>query len=201
MKTEGQAGTGLFPSFKNERQDMTEQPGNPDLLTKQFLSLLLASQRQISSYIGVLVPNFNDADDILQQTITVMWEKFGQYKPGTDFAAWGVRIAYFNILRYRKANRKTKLQLSDTVFQSFCEVMERKYSRTDEKLSALRSCIQKLAAADKRFLHLRYGMNQSVHGIAQQTRKSIQYIYRTLTRIHQMLHRCIHRTLAEEGTP
>lgn len=180
---------------------MAEQPGNQDLQTRRFLSLLMANQRQISSYIGVLVPNFNDADDILQETITVMWEKFSQYQEGTNFAAWGVRIAYYNILRYRREKGKGKMQLSDSVFQSFCQVMEKKYSRTDEKLSALRSCIQKLAAPDKHLLHLRYGMSQTVYSIAQQSHQSIQSIYRALTRVYQILHRCIHRTLGEEGLP
>ena len=178
---------------------MSEPSRNPDQLTRQFLSLLMAHQRQISAYISVLVPNFTDADDILQQTITVMWEKFGQYQAGTDFAAWGVRIAYYNILRYRKEKSKTAAQFNDSVFQSFCRVMEKKYSRADENLSALRSCIQKLTAGDKHLLHLRYGMNQTVRDIAQQTCKSIQFTYRALSRVHQFLHRCIHRTLGEDG--
>ena len=176
---------------------MSEQSGDQDTPTRRFLSLLMPSQRQIGSYIGVLVPNFNDADDILQQTITVMWEKFDQYQPGTNFAAWGVRIAYYNILRYRREKGKAKIQFSDSVFQSFSEVMERNHGRTDEKLSALRSCIQSLAAADKSLLHLRYGMNQTVHYIAQKTCKSIRYTYRALTRVHQILYRCTRRTLAE----
>lgn len=178
---------------------MTEQPGNQDQLTRQFLGLLMANQRQISAYISVLVPHYNDADDLLQQTITVMWEKFSRYEPGTNFAAWGVRIAYYNILRYRKEKRKTTVQFSDSVFQSFCKVMDKKHCQAEENLSALRSCIQKLASADKSLLHLRYGMNQTVQDIAQQTRKSIQFTYRALSRVHHLLHRCIHRTLGEEG--
>lgn len=178
---------------------MSNTADNQDQLTRRFLSLLMVNQRQISAYISVLVPNFNDADDILQQTITVMWEKFSQYQHGTDFAAWGVRIAYYNILRYRREKNKKTVQFNDAVFESFCKVMEKKYCRAEDNLSALRNCIQKLAAGDKSLLHLRYGMNQTVRDIAEQTRKSIQFTYRALSRVHQMLHRCIHRTLGEDG--
>lgn len=195
----GQALGGLL-SF-NDRQEnglMAEDCKSPDDQTKQFLSLLMASQRQISSYIGVLVPDFHDADDIFQQTIAVMWEKFSQYRPGTDFAAWGIRIAYYNILRYRREKGRFKVHYSDSVFQSFCEVMEKKYTQTDEKLSALRHCLQKLSSPDRQLLHLRYGMNQAVQRIAEQYHQSAQSVYRALTRVHLILLRCIRRALSGE---
>ncbi len=177
---------------------MTQARSNSDDQTRLFLSLLMTSQRQISSYIGVLVPDFHDADDIFQQTIAVMWEKFSQYRPGTDFAAWGIRIAYYNILRYRREKGKSKVQFSDSIFQCFCNVMEKTYSQTDEKLSALRRCMKKLSASDKQLLHLRYGMNQAVQSIAEQYHQSVQSVYRALTRVHLILERCIRRTLSGE---
>ncbi len=48
--------------------------------TKIFLSLLMANQRRINSYILSVVPNFSDADDIMQETISVMWRKFDRFE-------------------------------------------------------------------------------------------------------------------------
>ncbi len=56
---------------------------------ERFMRLLLANQQRIYGLILALVPNWNDADDIMQETSAVMWAKFDDYEAGTDFAAWG----------------------------------------------------------------------------------------------------------------
>ena len=90
--------------------------------TEVFLSLLMANQRRINSYILSLVPNFSDADDIMQETITVMWRKFEGFEIGTDFAGWGLKVAYYCILNYRKNKGKDKLVFSDTIFRQIQDV-------------------------------------------------------------------------------
>ncbi|NLK41754.1 MAG: RNA polymerase subunit sigma-70, partial [Planctomycetes bacterium] len=61
---------------------MTE---NEDSKSCEFVQLFLMSQRRIYGYVMTLVPNVSDADDIVQETASVMWTKFGEYEPGTDF--------------------------------------------------------------------------------------------------------------------
>ena len=58
-----------------------------------FFSLFTKNQNQIYSYILALIPKVNEVDDIFQDVASSMWEHFDGYKIGTDFAAWGVRIA------------------------------------------------------------------------------------------------------------
>ena len=55
---------------------------------KELMRLMTQHQRRIFSYIYTLVPYRADAEDILQETSLVVCEKFGQFKIGTDFAAW-----------------------------------------------------------------------------------------------------------------
>ena len=43
-------------------------------------------QNRIFAYILTLVPHGADAEDIMQETASVAWEKFGTFKEGTDFA-------------------------------------------------------------------------------------------------------------------
>ena len=51
----------------------------------RFLQLFLAHERRIYSYILALVPVWADADDLLQQTSVVLWQKLDQFEPGTNF--------------------------------------------------------------------------------------------------------------------
>ena len=41
--------------------------------TERFLALLMSNQRRVHAFILSLVPNRNDADDLLQESIVVMW--------------------------------------------------------------------------------------------------------------------------------
>src|SRR5436190_19336309 len=62
---------------------------------KRLVGLLTRHQRQIFSYIYVLVPNRADAEDLLQETSVVICEKFHEFREGTDFVAWACQIAYW----------------------------------------------------------------------------------------------------------
>ncbi len=127
--------------------------------TEVFLSLLMANQRRINSYILSLVPNFSDADDIMQETITVMWRKFESFQVGTDFVSWGLKVAYYCILNYRKQKEKEKFVFSEDLFRQISEIAKEKQSETDDRIKYLRRCIEKLQSADQRFLKARYELN------------------------------------------
>ena len=73
----------------------------------QFVKLLTACQSRIYAYILSRAPRSADADDILQETAGTMWKKFNEFKTGTDFLAWGLTIARYNVLNYRKNTKKT----------------------------------------------------------------------------------------------
>jgi RNA polymerase sigma-70 factor (ECF subfamily) len=68
-----------------------EQNNNSD--NKDFLRLLMANQNRIYAFILTLVPNWSDADDIMQEAAETMWSKFQQSQPINNFSAWGIKIA------------------------------------------------------------------------------------------------------------
>jgi RNA polymerase sigma-70 factor (ECF subfamily) len=166
--------------------------------TEVFLSLLMANQRRINAYIFSLVPNFNDADDIMQETITVMWRKFGSFEIGTDFAGWGLKVAYYCILDYRKRKEKDRIIFTDKIFRQISEVANEKQPLTDERIKYLRRCVEKLKAEDQRFLKARYELNNGAKSLAIQMDRSIQFVYKHLSRIHHVLNLCIRRAVHEQ---
>ena len=166
--------------------------------TKVFLTLLMANQRRINSYILSVVPNFSDADDIMQETISVMWRKFGGFEVGTDFASWGLKVAHYCILNYRKKKGKDRLIFSDNIFQQINAVAKEKQDETDDRIKYLRRCIKKLKLTDQRLLKARYELNYNAKNLAVQLDRSIQYVYKHLARIHHTLNLCVRRTLREE---
>jgi RNA polymerase sigma-70 factor (ECF subfamily) len=141
--------------------------------TEVFLSLLMVNQRRINSYILTLVPNFSDADDIMQETITTMWRRFDAFQVGTDFAGWGLKVAYYCILDYRKRQQRDRAVFSEGLLEQLSEVAREKQTDTDERIRYLRRCIEKLRPEDQRFLKARYELNNGVKSLAVQLDRSM----------------------------
>ncbi|WP_145282237.1 sigma factor [Pirellulimonas nuda] len=66
-----------------------------------FVTLLAASERQLAGFVLALLPNFADADEVLQETKLRLWEQFDGYDPSQSFDAWARSVAYFQILTKR----------------------------------------------------------------------------------------------------
>ena len=165
--------------------------------TKSFIGLLVANQRRIWAFILSLVPNLNDAEDILQETLVEMWAKFDRYQPGTDFAAWGVTIAKYKVLTYRKKHRP-QCVFSEEALQLLENDCRRVLDTMDTHLDVLSQCIQKLSSKDKRLLSLRYEMDMTYQKMADCVGSTPQGIHRVLSFIHGRLAQCIRLTLRLE---
>lgn len=170
------------------------QTQEQDKKSKEFVWLLTTYQSNIYAYIVSLVANFNDADDIIQETTSLMWEQFDQFKPGTDFVAWGIRIAYFKVLDFRKKKRADqKIFFSDDVFRKFAENAPAHLEDSGDIIQRLQDCVKKLQAPDSSLVHLRYLTGLSVLDISRRFNASIRSIYYNLSRIQGMLLNCIQR--------
>src|SRR3954447_9726223 len=69
------------------------RPENQSAAQQRFLSLFLRSEREILRYVAAMVPNVADAEDIVQQTALVLWEKFAAYDPALPFTPWACGFA------------------------------------------------------------------------------------------------------------
>src|SRR5205814_6679679 len=72
-----------------------------DEARRQFIRLMTRHERLVYGYILSLVPNWADADEILQETNIRLWEEFEKFQAGTNFAAWAIRVAHFQVLTWR----------------------------------------------------------------------------------------------------
>ena len=163
--------------------------------TPEFLQLLNECNRRISAYVFSMVQNFEDASDILQKTTMVMWKKFDDFQVGTDFASWGMKIAHFEILAYRRKKANQNVIFTDNLAQQIEAVAIDKSKDADERLKYLRECLKKMSANDLMLLRYRYEINESVKVLASRTGKSIQSIYRRLAAIQNILYRCIQHNI------
>lgn len=169
--------------------DIPEMPDNK----QTFMSLLVANQSQILTYILYLNPNRADADDILQETLTEMWNKFDGYQEGTNFFAWATKIAKFKCLSHKKRNKNHKLHFSPDLTELIESEMKShsKNNNLSDQIDALKKCLNKLTDKENKYLFLRYNSNLTYQGIAEEFGISMQAVYKAIGIIQYRLANCV----------
>ncbi len=166
---------------------------------EQFVKLLLRSEREIFKFILTLVPHLADAEDLLQETCSIMWRKLGDFEPGTNFTAWGISIARYRVLNYRRRMGQTRVVFNEELIARIAERAEHLAGQSDERIATLHDCITKLRDKDREMIHLRYFSENSTRNVAEQLGRSIESVYKSMSRIHDVLLQCVRRTLRAEA--
>jgi RNA polymerase sigma-70 factor (ECF subfamily) len=163
--------------------------------TDGFLNLLMQKQMRIYAFILSMVRNYQDADDILQDTVNTMWQKYGQSQPIRDFVAWGIQIAYYKILDYRKKQKgNIHIHYNDQLFEKMLPVIKETDSCSDMRLEKLRNCLKKLGPRESKFIKLRYYQDLKPRQISSLLGLSILNVYKIMSRIHSQLLHCVKNT-------
>jgi RNA polymerase sigma-70 factor, ECF subfamily len=165
-----------------------------------FLRLYQANERRVYGFILALVPDWSEADDLMQETTRVMWSKFDEFEPGTDFAAWALCIARYQVMNHRKKKRAQKVQFSDQTVEAVAERLVSAPDNLNDIRDALQDCLTKLSERDRQLIQLRYELNATPRTVAERIGRGIDAVYKALNRIHVQLLHCIRRTLDLEGS-
>ena len=68
--------------------------------------LFVKNQRRIHAYILTVVPDYNEAADLFQQTSMLLWENCRKpFRPMGDFVRWACHIALNVVRNYRVKKR------------------------------------------------------------------------------------------------
>ena len=159
--------------------------------TDEFLELYAAGQRRIYAYIRAQVLSSADADDVLQDVTTVLWRKFEQYQPGSDFVRWACRVARLEVLAYHRHRKRLRNIFSDAVVDAVAEIVLQLSETATARADALDDCVQALPPRDRELLNLKYRSSQSVKQIALAIRRTESAVYKALQRIHEELFDCV----------
>ncbi|WP_009964548.1 sigma-70 family RNA polymerase sigma factor [Verrucomicrobium spinosum] len=164
--------------------------------TTEFLTLLTQHDRALGVYVYSLVPLAADADDILQQTKMVMWRSFSQFELGTNFLAWARKVAFHQILTYRREKKKEHLPLEDDVLEAIGHEVEKLATDGgDHRRDALQACLLKLPKEHRQLILLRYYEDLEVDQVASRIQSTPGAVYRALSRVRMALLDCVERQM------
>lgn len=163
-----------------------------------FLQLLLRHNNHLFSFIITLVPNYSDAEDLLQETASLMWEKFDTYRPDTNFWAWARQIARYKISNYYRT-KKQEFSLDEILLDHLSAANEKITKNVNERKAALTGCLKKLSIEDSKLIHMKYYQKVSIADIARHTNRSLHTLYKRMSFIYFLLQSCIRKTLLAWG--
>ncbi len=164
---------------------------------EEYARLLATCQRRVFLYVLGLTGNPSDAEEILQETNLVLWRKFDEFKPGTDFTRWATKIAYYEVLKFRREKPSRGICFSNDFMEALAEEINED-ALVDLRRDALRECMEKLHPKDRDLIVRRYQPQANTRSVAEALQRSVQGTRRSLQRIRAGLLGCIERTLAQE---
>jgi RNA polymerase sigma-70 factor (ECF subfamily) len=167
--------------------------------SEQFVEEVVASQRRLYAYILTLVPDPNDAGDVLQQTNMALWRDSGRFQQGTNFIAWAFRIAYFKVLEHRKRMQRDRQRFRDTLLEDLAQESAAYLLKSeDARLTAMKHCLQSLPEKQQELVRRRYSMGESVQALATSSGQAANALANALYRIRRALWNCIEQRMATE---
>lgn len=167
-----------------------------------YLRLLAQHERAIAAYVYSLVNSPADAADILQECKLSMWRLFDRFEPGTDFRAWGRKIAIHQILNFRRAaKRRPDSPLDQAFIEAVAAELDRRSELLDRKADVLRLCLRKLPEPHRAIIVWRYYDECDIDEIAAKSQRTPDAVYRLLSRIRKVLSDCINRQLGTASVP
>jgi RNA polymerase sigma-70 factor, ECF subfamily len=164
-----------------------------------FMAELMAHQRRLYQYIYALLPRHQDAEDAMQNTLAVLWQKFDQFDPCTSFYAWASRVAYLEVQNYRRRNNRMVTVLDEAVFQQIAAEVENQFDLLEARRDAMLRCAEKLNLLDRQLIKLRYAPGATVKDIARRLGRPANSVCKSLGRIRQALWDCINHEIAVGG--
>jgi RNA polymerase sigma-70 factor (ECF subfamily) len=165
-----------------------------------FLPLFIRFERRLYAFIFTLLPRRADADDLLQETSLVMWDKFDPADPPKDFLAWGRQIAYHKVLDFFKKSRRSHARLSQLFLERITiSIGQNQDPQPEDRREALARCIEKLSPRARDILTYRFVQGATTQSTAALLGKSVDSVYKALAKLRQSLFDCTQKLIAREN--
>lgn len=162
----------------------------PHQQSDQFIRLFTVNESAIRRYAMSLLADWNAVDDIVQEASVAMYNKFDQYDANLPFVNWACRFAYFEVLKYRKNERRRRC-FSEATIEALAIEPSPHDLPDDVRRTALADCLGRLGQNEQELIQLRYATSRTLAEVAQELDTPATKLYKQLARIRRRLMGCI----------
>ena len=165
----------------------------------EFEQLFTKCESEIQAFVFALLPHWSDAEDVLQRTRIVLWQKFDHFQSGTSFKAWAMQVARFEVSNFRRTQRSDHLCFDDGLVDSLTDVHSSLAEELERRRAALDQCLRKLRASDRQIIRQCYGPKATtIKEAAGRLSRPVNTLYKALNRIRRTLMECVQQVTREE---
>ena len=170
----------------------------PPLTHEQFMRLFLSAERELLRYVMALVPNVNDARDVVQETAVALWQAIGKYDPSRPFVPWACRFALNEARLHLRTESRRKRFIEEDVAAMLDARRVEIADPLDTRREYLQGCLKSLPDDQRQLVRGYYFEEENIDTLAAHLNRGTEAIYKSLQRIRQTLHQCIERKLQTE---
>lgn len=168
-------------------------------LSEEFILELTQVQQRLLGFLFKRLADGEQAREVLQRTNLVLCRKAEQYQTGTNFKAWAMSVANFEVMAYRKTQVRERLVFSDEVDDMIGSREDEFSSSQTDRISHLNHCLQLMSPQNRQLIEHRYEGENSMEKIADEIGATVGAIRVKLHRLRKLLLECIQNRMQEEG--
>ncbi|MEX0611049.1 MAG: sigma-70 family RNA polymerase sigma factor [Pirellulales bacterium] len=135
---------------------------------EQFAALWTAAQPTIAAFIRTLIPDYQQADEVLQRVAVTLVRKFDQYDQSRPFTAWAVGFAKYEVFYYRRERATDRHLFGEDIVEQIAIHYELLAEDVDPVREALQQCLEQLKGRSKHVIELRYRRGMKSSAIADE---------------------------------
>jgi len=159
--------------------------------TEAFLKEFALHHDRLFAYLFSLLPHRPDAEDVFQRTSLVLWQKFDQWEPGSDFLSWACSVAFYEARNFIRIASRDRLRFGEAVLESLAKDRAATLRRRDERVAALQQCLRKLDRDERELLQRAYVDEESIRELARRDGQAAQTLYNRLNLLRKRLLMCV----------
>ena len=160
--------------------------------------LVAEHQTALRGFIMAMMPGSAEIDDVAQEVNVLVWRKRQSFEIGTDFKAWMLTVAKFQVMNaWRKQrNRKESVVPEEVLAQLLEQGIQSAEKGEPPRHEALWLCLDTLRPTDRGLILRRYFDGRKVSQLASELGRSADSVKMSLHRIRTALAMCVRRRLS-----
>ena len=170
-------------------------------LHEAFLREFTANEPAIRAFIRCLLPARGDADDVMQETAVVLWQRYAEVRFVTEFRPWAFGVAKKKVLSWMRDKGRDRVVLSEAMVNLVADVVTTSEEALDLQRELLRQCVERLEPSQRTMLMAAYQPKAKIQEVARGSGRTVGGFYQWLHRMRKLLLDCVQGELAKVRSP
>ena len=150
----------------------------------------------IRSWFGQHVRDSPLIDDLAQETFVAAWDSLSRYDTQSSVSGWLIAIARNRLRNYYRSTRRRSSAMQRYQEELITLLGGESHDTCEDKLTALRICIERLPDRSHEIIRARYDGGESVAELAERFEMEANAVKQLLHRCRKNLRSCIQQEVA-----